>query len=171
MIDRIIDRVARVIEVTLALAFLVAIALNFANVIGRYVIGTSILWADEVQIFIMIAMTFIGAAVVTWRREHLRMDVVAKLLPLPVQKLLKVIELLLVLVLTGFVLYHSFDYTRRMYDIGRTSDTAGVPMWIPHGSVALGFGLEALVALVMCWRLLAGGERGASEPGRGGEEA
>lgn len=154
LIDRFLDRAARVVEIVLALAFLAAITLNFANVVGRYVLGASILWADEIQIFIMIAMTFIGAAVVTWRRQHLRMDVVARLLPAPVQALLKVVELLLVLVLTGFVMVQAADYTSRMYGIGRTSDTAGVPMWIPHGSVALGFALIALVALCLVVRLV-----------------
>lgn len=158
MLDRHIDRAARAIEIVLALAFLLAIALNFANVIGRYVLGSSILWADEIQIFIMIAMTFIGAAVVTWRRQHLRMDVIARLLPMPVQKLLKVVELLLVLALTCFVTYHASDYTLRMLDIGRTSDTAGVPMWIPHGSVALGFALVAIVSIWLCVKLVRTGK-------------
>jgi TRAP-type C4-dicarboxylate transport system permease small subunit len=30
---------------------------------------------------------------------------------------------------------------------------AGVPMWIPHGAVALGF---ALILLLACWRLATG---------------
>ena len=167
MIDKLFDRAARAIEIALALAFLLAIGLNFANVIGRYLLGFSILWADEIQIFIMIAMTFIGAAVVTWRRQHLRMDVVAKLLPPPLQTLLKVLEMVLVLVLTSFVLYQAVDYTMRMRDIGRTSDTAGVPMWIPHGSVALGFGLIAIVSLWLCVKLVATGKLD-DEPGAPG---
>lgn len=177
VIDRMFDRAARIIEIVLALTFLLAIGLNFANVIGRYILGSSILWADEIQIFIMIAMTFIGAAVVTWRRQHLRMDVIAKLLPMPLQTLLKVLELLLVLVLMGFVLYQSFDYTMRMHAIGRTSDTAGVPMWIPHGSVALGFALVALVSLWLCVKLVRTGklddepQSPGSEKTTGGEKS
>lgn len=168
MIDRHIDRAARTIEIVLALAFLLAIALNFANVIGRYVFGRSILWADEIQIFIMIAMTFIGAAIVTWRRQHLRMDVLAKMLPAPIQTLLKVLELVAMLALTGFVLYHATDYTLRMLDIGRTSDTAGVPMWIPHGSVAFGFGLIALVSLYLVVKLVQSGKLDDPAPPSGG---
>jgi TRAP-type C4-dicarboxylate transport system permease small subunit len=38
-----------------------------------------------------------------------------------------------------------------MLRIGRTSDMAGVPMWIPHGAVALGFGL---ILIVTVWRLI-----------------
>jgi TRAP-type C4-dicarboxylate transport system permease small subunit len=39
-----------------------------------------------------------------------------------------------------------------MLRIGRTSDMAGVPMWIPHGAVALGFGLILVIAI---WRFVA----------------
>ena len=90
MIDRVFDRIARIIEVTLALAFIFAVLLNFTNVLGRYLFGISLLGADEVQIFIMIGMTFLGAAVVTRRNLHLRMDVLVRFLPAPVQLVLRV---------------------------------------------------------------------------------
>jgi TRAP-type C4-dicarboxylate transport system permease small subunit len=41
MIDKALDRLARVIEVVLALAFIVAVLLNFTNVVGRYLFGLS----------------------------------------------------------------------------------------------------------------------------------
>ena len=151
MIERFCDRCARALELALAIVFLFTVGLNFANVVGRYVVGRSILWADEVQVFIMIAMTFLGAAVVAWRRQHLRMDVLARMLPRRLQKLLKLVELALMLALCGFVLVQSQDYASRMFQIGRTSDSAGIPMWIPHGSVAVGFGLMVLVCLAHIW--------------------
>ena len=150
MIDKLFDRVVRVIELTLAYAFIVAVALNFTNVVGRYLFGMSLLGSDEVQIFIMVGMTFLGAAVVTRRNLHLRMDVLVRFLPGPIQTLLRVVEQLLLITLAGFVLSQSWFYARQMFRIGRTSDMAGVPMWIPHGTVALGFGLVLIVAL---WRL------------------
>ena len=150
MIDRAFDRVARVIEVALALAFILAVALNFANVVGRYLFGISLLGSDEVQIFIMVGMTFLGAAVVTRRNQHLRMDVLVQFLPVPVQAWLRVTEQVLLVALAGFVLTQSYFYARQMLRIGRTSDMAGVPMWIPHGMVALGF---ALILIVAAWGL------------------
>jgi TRAP-type transport system small permease protein len=151
LIERICDRVARALELALAIAFLFAVGLNFTNVVGRYVFGRSILWADEVQVFIMIAFTFLGAAVVAWRRQHLRMDVLARMLPPRLQTTLKVLELLLMLTLCTFVLVQSQDYASRMAMLGRDSDSAGIPMWIPHGSVAAGFGLMVLVCLAQIW--------------------
>jgi TRAP-type C4-dicarboxylate transport system permease small subunit len=151
VIDTIIDRIARVIELTLALAFIFAVLLNFTNVVGRYLFGISFLGADEVQIFIMVGMTFIGAAVVTRRNMHLRMDVLVRFLPEPIRILLRVLEQLLLATLAGFVMLQSYTYASRMLMIGRSSDMAGVPMWIPHGTVALGF---ALILVVVIWRLV-----------------
>lgn len=151
MIDRVFDRFTRVIELTLALAFISAVLLNFGNVVGRYVFGVSLLGADELQVFIMIAMTFLGAAVVARRNMHLRMDVLVRFLPAPVQVLLRVVEQVLLAVLAGFVLSQSYFYAGRMWMIGRTSDMTGLPMWIPHGFVVLGFGLMLIIAV---WRML-----------------
>jgi TRAP-type transport system small permease protein len=150
VIDRVFDRIARIIEVTLALAFIFAVLLNFANVLGRYLFGVSLLGADEVQIFIMVGMTFLGAAVVTRRNLHLRMDVLVQYLPVPVRLALRVVEQVLLAAIACFVLTQSYFYARQIFRIGRTSDMAGVPMWIPHGTVALGFGLILVVAL---WNL------------------
>src|ERR1700730_17653127 len=151
VIDKAFDRVARVIEVTLAYGFIFAVLLNLTNVVGRYLLGRSFLGSDEVQIFIMVGMTFLGAAVVTRRNQHLRMDVLVRFLPAPIPLLLRVLEQVLLATLAGFVLTQSFLYAGQMLRIGRVSDMTGVPMWIPHGTVALGFGLVLMVAL---WRLV-----------------
>jgi TRAP-type C4-dicarboxylate transport system permease small subunit len=150
MIDRTLDRFVRVIELVLALAFIVAVLLNFTNVVGRYLFGLSLLGSDEVQVFVMVAMTFLGAVVVTRRNEHLRMDVLVRFMPEPVRVLLRIAEQVLLILLSGFVLSQSYFYAAQMLRIGRASDMAGVPMWIPHGAVALGF---ALILLLACWRL------------------
>jgi TRAP-type C4-dicarboxylate transport system permease small subunit len=151
VIDKALDRVARVIELALAVAFIFAVLLNFANVIGRYLLGISLIGSDEVQIFIMVGMTFLGAAVVTRRNLHLRMDVLVRFLPTPIQALLRILEQLLLIALAGFVLTRSYLYAAQMLRIGRTSDMAGVPMWIPHGTVAVGFALMLIVAV---WGLI-----------------
>jgi TRAP-type C4-dicarboxylate transport system permease small subunit len=151
VIDKVFDRMARAIELVLALAFILAVLLNFTNVVGRYLFGLSLLGSDEVQVFIMVGMTFLGAVVVTRRNLHLRMDVLVGYMPASVRLVLRIVEQLLLATLALFVLTQSFFYARQMLRIGRSSDMAGVPMWIPHGTVALGFGLMLIVAL---WRLV-----------------
>jgi len=150
MVEKALDWIARIIELALAFAFIGAVLLNFTNVVGRYLLGLSLLGSDEVQVFIMVAMTFLGAVVVTRRNGHLRMDVLARRMPGAVRVLLRIAEQILLIVLAGFVLSQSYFYAAQMFRIGRASDMAGIPMWIPHGTVALGF---ALILLIACWRL------------------
>lgn len=141
------NRLMNAIERVLALAFIAAVCLNFANVVGRYGFGRSIAAADEIQIYIMVFMAFVGAAVVSWRRQHLRMDVLVRFLPGGFQGALRWIEIVLVLAAAGFVVVQSWRYSAQMFAIGRTSDLGGIPMWIPHGAVALGFALILVTAL------------------------
>ena len=145
------DAIARAIELTLAFAFILAVLLNFTNVVGRYLFGMSLLGSDEVQVFIMVGVTFLGAAVVTRRNQHLRMDVLVQFMPEPLRIALRAAEQLLLIAIAGFVVSQSYFYASQMLRIGRTSDMAGVPMWIPHGAVALGF---ALILIVTAWRLV-----------------
>jgi TRAP-type C4-dicarboxylate transport system permease small subunit len=147
-LDRFIERLARVLTLALALAFVGAVALNFINVVGRYVFATAILGADEVQVFVMVWMTFAGAAVVTWRDQHLRMDVLFDMLPAKVRRGIRLFEAALLAVVAGFVVVQSVRFAALMASIDRRSEAANIPMVIPHSAVVLGFALMALLALV-----------------------
>lgn len=146
-----LERLMLAIERLLALALLAAILLNFANVVGRYVLGTTITGADEMQTYTMVWIAFLGAAVVAWRGEHLRMDILSRAWPPAVQLALRIIETLLVIALGGFALVQSVRYVMSMVSFGATSPTAQIPMWIPHSGVVVGLSLLILVAL---WHLV-----------------
>ena len=145
---RIIDALARILELTLALALIGAVLLNFVNVIGRYGFGTTMTIADELQTYIMVWIAFLGAAVVTWRGVHLRMDVIAQRLPLSLQKFLLWIEAALILVLGSLVTWVAWQYVAQMYSLGAKSQTAGIPMWMPHSALLVGFALIVAASLL-----------------------
>jgi TRAP-type C4-dicarboxylate transport system permease small subunit len=167
MVERILQKAIDAVEYVLALAFIFAVCLNFANVVGRYGFGRVLMGSDEVEVYIMIAMTFVGAAVVTWRRRHLRMDVLVQQFPAPLRAALRAAELLLLAVIVVFVTVESTLYTARMYGLGMKSNTAEIPLWIPHGVVAFGF---AVIALITLWRVALALRSGAAalRRGRGG---
>ena len=128
-------------------------AINFVNVVSRYVFGTTFISADEVQIYIMVYIAFLGAAVATWRRVHLRMDVLAQRLPTGAQRTLAGAELALVLALAALVLYVSSQYVAQMASIDARSQNAGIPMWIPHSAIVIGFGLIAALSVLQVVQL------------------
>lgn len=142
------DLVARALEVALAIALIGAVALNFVNVVGRYGFGSTMTIADELQTYAMVWIAFLGAGVVTWRGAHLRMDVLAQRLPSRLQKILAWVEAALVLVLGSLITWVAWQYVAQMYHLAAKSQTAGIPMWIPHSALLVGFALIVLASIL-----------------------
>jgi TRAP-type C4-dicarboxylate transport system permease small subunit len=157
-IDKRVDALVTFLERVLAVGLLLGLSLNFINVIGRYLGGYALNGAAEVEIYILIWITFLGAAFVTWRGNHLRMDVLIDACPPMIRWLVGLLEVLLMLVVFSFVAWHSFKYVERIYALGAVSDIAGIPTWIPHSAIAAGFGAMALIVLLRgIQRIAAGG--------------
>jgi TRAP-type C4-dicarboxylate transport system permease small subunit len=147
MIDKLFERAAGAVERVLAFAFLIAVGLNFLNVIGRYAFGYTPSGTDEIQTYIMVWMAFAGAAVITWRNQHLRMDVLFQHFPENLRRAVFVFECVVFLAIASFVTLQSYYYVLRMYNLGQVSDLAEIPVWIPHAAVVVGFALMTLVIL------------------------
>lgn len=141
------DRVAWTIERVLAIGLILGILFNFMNVVGRYATGFTLTGVDELEVYVLISIAFLNAAVVSWRRDHLRMDLLVKTAPEPLQRAVYVFEAAVTLMVTTFVGHYSFIYVQRIHRLGTVSDMARVPTWIPHSAVFVGFGLMALIAL------------------------
>jgi TRAP-type C4-dicarboxylate transport system permease small subunit len=147
-IDRHVDALVTFLERVLAIGLLAAISLSFVNAIGRYLGGYAISGAAEVESYILIWITFLGAAFVTWRGTHLRMDVIVGACAPMVRWLVGLFEMLVMLVVASFVAWHSFKYVERIYALGAVSDIAHIPTFIPHSAIAIGFGAMVLIVIL-----------------------
>jgi C4-dicarboxylate transporter DctQ subunit len=142
------ERALRLMQRVLALLFIAAVVLNFANVVGRYVFGSTIPGADELQLDVLIGMCFLGTVLVSARRAHLRMDLLAQRLPAAGQFILRMLDGLLVCGLCGFAAWQSTRYAAQLYDLGARSDDLQLLTWPVHALLALGLWLMALIALL-----------------------
>lgn len=124
-----------------AALILASIAINFANVVGRYVFLSPIVWAEEVMIFIMVWCVFLGAVLVTWDGRHLRMDLVAVAIPPPWRQAVNFVAAAGFLAVTALVAANSWEAVQLFARLGQKSNTAGVPMVIPHAALLAGFAL------------------------------
>ncbi|MDP6430176.1 MAG: TRAP transporter small permease [Rhodospirillales bacterium] len=118
---------------------LISIALNFANVIGRYVFFSPIIWAEEVMIFIMVWCVFIGAIPVSHDGRHLKMDLLSANLKPPLKQIVNAFAVTVLLIVCGFVAVQSYKATSLFARLGQESTVAGIPMVIPHASLLIGF--------------------------------
>jgi len=142
----------------LGAALIIAVILNFVNVIYRYGFNQALTGADELQVYLMIGMAFLGGLVAHIRGQHLRMDVLTRHFPPPVARLLNGAEALLAMAVCGLMTWVSWTYTIKIFRIGATSENAHIALWVPHSVLALSFTLMTLVGLV---RLFSRDERPA----------
>ena len=127
---------------------LAAIVINIANVIGRYVFGISVAWAEEVMSYIIIWGVFISVGSITYQGLHLRMDLVLLTLGRRAVMLLSGLTVLLILVCSLFIMRQSFHILTFYLGNGETSMGARIPLVYPHAALLVGFFLTAIAAAV-----------------------
>ncbi len=86
-INRVLGAAATGVSLLLGVALMIAVVINVVNVIGRYGFNQPIEGADEVEIYLMVGLAFLGALVAHIRGRHLRMDVLARRFSPPVARL------------------------------------------------------------------------------------
>lgn len=120
-------------------AILVGIAINVANVIGRYFFLEPIIWAEEIMIYIMVWTVFIGAILVSFEGQHLKMDFFSIMLPSPFKEIINCIAAISVLLVCVYVVPNNWTVVELMWSNDQRSVVAEVPMVIPHFALLFGF--------------------------------
>lgn len=149
--NRTLDTLDRVLGVI----FIGVVVLNFASAASRYLAGRPIIGADEVQVYAMVWLVFLGAVMAALRRTHLRMDVLSASLNPRAAWWRMALELVLALAVCGTMVWVSLQFTLQIHGMGQRSDAAEIPMWMPHLSVAVGFAGLTMCALQELRQLLA----------------
>jgi TRAP-type C4-dicarboxylate transport system permease small subunit len=147
--SRLVSGVRGAIRAVLGTLILVGVVINFANVVGRYVFLKPIIWAEEVLVFIMIWGVMLGATLVTWENQHLRMDAVYHLTPPRVRRWLNLLSTLAFLLAGVFLLVQSARVVALVAGTGQRSVVAEIPMVIPYGALPVSFGV---MVIVLVWR-------------------
>ena len=61
LLDRVIRGIVRGAEILSGLILVLSIGINFVNIVGRYAFHSPIPWAEEVMLYLMLALVFLGA--------------------------------------------------------------------------------------------------------------
>jgi TRAP-type C4-dicarboxylate transport system permease small subunit len=131
----------------IGLILLVAIAINFSNIVGRYVFLAPLPWAEEVLSFLVIWGVGLGASAVTYDRRHLVMDLFSASFSPRLRIVLELLTLLTVVGFCGFACIQAWKIVAIMAQNGQVSITAGIPMTIPYAAFVAGFGLITVAAI------------------------
>ncbi len=162
MIDGVVKGVQWLLALTRAAAaiFLIAsVAINFANIIGRYFFSISIPWAEEIMLFLMVGCVFTGCCAVAWEGRQIRMDVVVNMLPPKLRELANVLSELVLIATAIAVTVFAWPVITELAAFDERSQAANFPLVIPQSMVPIGYtlmGLLVAIRLVVRWRRGAG---------------
>jgi C4-dicarboxylate transporter DctQ subunit len=127
---------------------LAGVAISFSNVVARYAFGHAIFWAEEVLVFVAIWGVFIGMAAAAYERAHLNMDLFSNNISGRAKLALNAAMVATLLACCGFMLVQSWKVVSLFYQSGVVSVSAGVPKWIPHAALPVGFALTVVAVLL-----------------------
>ena len=126
---------------------LLAIAINFANIVGRYLFLSPLPWAEEVLVFLVIWGVCLGASAVTYDNRHLDMDLFVVRFPPKLRAMLEIVQLVAMVGFCAFTAVNAWTIVALMARNGQVSITAGIPMTIPYAAFVTGFALIAVAAV------------------------
>lgn len=142
----------RFLFVTLArgvmgILMLAGVAICFSNVVARYLFGYALFWAEEVMVFLIIWGVFIGVAAAAYERAHLNMDLFSNSFRGLTLRFLNALIVAVLLASCIFMMVQSWQVVTLFFQGGVKSVSAGVPKWIAHAAIPVGFALMALAVL------------------------
>ena len=148
-----IERIVRWIAVDcarlmLGVLILAGIAINFANVVGRYVFSSPIVWAEEVLAYIMVWCVLIGAVPVMWEGRHIKMDLIAAAVRGRARIALNAITAIGIVLVCVFVIMQSWPFVSMLIETDQRSIILRLPMGLMNAALLLGFIGILLVVLV-----------------------
>ncbi|MFZ0423178.1 MAG: TRAP transporter small permease [Xanthobacteraceae bacterium] len=166
MIDSFVKGVRWLLAITrtaAAVCLIASVAINFANIIGRYFFSISIPWAEEIMLFLMVGCVFTGCCAVAWEGRQIRMDVVLMMLPDKLRECIHVFSELVMLAAAGAVTVFAWPVITQLAAFDERSQAANFPLYIPQAMIPIGYTLMGLlVAFRLVMRLSSGVDRADS---------
>jgi len=141
-----------IVRKALGFLLLAMVLLNVANAAGRYVFQVAIPGSDEILVFAMVWLVFLGACLVYVNSGHLNFGLLTARLPFPWQGRLQRLIALSTALLCGYLTYQSWQVLSTLARIGQKSMASEIPMVVPHTAVLLSLAVITLCALYRALR-------------------
>jgi TRAP-type C4-dicarboxylate transport system permease small subunit len=143
--------IARFEAVVLALGVIIMATVSVANVIGRFVIGESLFFVEELNQFLIVLITFVGLGYAARMGRHIRMSALYDALPDTARKVLMIIICLVTSAAMFILAWYAYAYVVSVYESGRIAPALRIPVYVTFVWVPVGFvitGIQYLLTAV-----------------------
>ncbi len=152
-----LDRIIRIATGTL---MVILVAIMVAQVFFRYVLNSSLTWSEEVAVYLMIWVVFLGSAILVRRWEHVQIPTIVELCPQRIRIALILFgRLASIICMAVFIWYGTEAFFGNYHAASFTTgiSTKWIKLSIPVGAAFMV--LYALIVLAEDIRAIRSGDR------------
>ena len=107
--------------------------LAFVQVVLRYGFDSGLIWVEEVNRYLMVYLTFFGAALGVKYARHIRIQLIDKFVGPRGLEMVQTAVNLIGAVYSATITYLAWDLTSRLMQLGQTSSALQMPVYIAYG--------------------------------------
>ena len=126
----------KLVAIILATVLIIALA---GGVLFRYVFESPLFWSDELAIFCLIWITFIGGSMGLKQKASPSITIVTDLVSTKVRKILTILSNIILLVFVGYVLYLAINWITMPNILVQTSTAMNMPKIYFYLSIPVSF--------------------------------
>lgn len=135
--------IAKVEAIILATGVLLMAINTVANVVGRFLLGESLHFSEEVNRILIVMITFAGLGYAARHGRHIRMSAIYDIFPTNIRRLMMILISVVTSAIMFFLCWYSVSYIHSVYSTGRVLPTLGFPiyliyLWVPVGLTVTG---------------------------------
>ena len=142
-------KVNKIMDGVSVLCMVLILLLVIAQVAMRYIFNSPLTWSEELAVFVMIWLTFIGSLICMRDKEHIEVTILVDYLPRPLQRIVVAFSRLASVFFLLVVAYYGSDLV--MENMTVTSPANKISMGlvytiIPLSSIGMAFYLVKAIA-------------------------
>ena len=124
-------------DFSMMLLMAVAITLTFTQVVMRYVFNAPLFWAEEVVLYSIICMSFVGISYGIKHQNHISVEVLKAFTPLRFQWHIGVVQSIVGLIFSLILLYLGWKLVSVTADRGQLSSALRIPIALIYLSIPI----------------------------------
>lgn len=147
MFGKIVDKLAYALFLLGVVGGIVMTFLVFMSTLLRYIVGSPIYFSNELAGLLFFSLTFLTIPHVLNIGRHIRIDLVVKPLPVPLQRAASFLASLVLIAFCAVFIYESWDFMQFSMIIDSRSNISGILLWPWMTLMPLSFLLCILVQI------------------------
>ena len=143
-------------EIVMAFALAFMTLLMFANVVLRYLFGTSMIWQLQATTYAFAWLVIFGISYCVRENSHMSVDILIKKLPGDYPRKAAILAIGICITYCAFMLFGSYERVEVLWRMGNLARDIPAPQWLLFSIMPVGFLLLSYRFIEVAMQLMKG---------------